>query len=165
MKSNYQKLKTRRRCNNQGDLEEEIEQQSKLMFPNIESFVKPKDNLNDTSSNVIFHKPSNMSLWSLSKKYNYSLEYINNNNFYLFFFSISIIRPIICPYKNCRKAIAVASMEHHFAHEHKRVPLIKTQLDARNGLDLYLDDVHYSERLCLVLINVIDKDGLPKEIK
>lgn len=36
---------------------------------------------------------------------------------------------------------------------------IKTKLDARNGLDLHVDHVRYNEKLCLVLIDLLDQDN------
>lgn len=77
----------------------------------------------------------------------------------MYFFS-NDFRPIVCPYKSCKKAIAVGQMEDHFLHEHNNVTLIKTQFDARNGLDLHVNDIRYNERICLVLINIINEDNV-----
>lgn len=117
------------------------------MFPNPEEFSTTKD-MKTSSQIQVMYKPSNMSLWSLSKKLvrifvNSALIYFNN------------FRPLICPNRLCKKAIAISSIEDHFAHEHKNVALIKTEIDSRNGLDLHLEDINYNEKLCLVLINVI----------
>lgn len=54
-------------------------------------------------------------------------------------------------------------MENHFSHEHNNVALIKTQLEARNGLDINIKDIHYNERLCLVLINIIEESDRDNE--
>lgn len=65
---------------------------------------------------------------------------------------------MICPYKDCAKAIAVNAIDSHFRYEHKKVACITTSLEARNGLNLSLGDIKYHETLCIILINLMEDE-------
>lgn len=66
-------------------------------------------------------------------------------------------RPLHCPHKDCNRTIAVSSLDSHFRYEHKYVAFIDTHLEARNGLEFFIDDVKLNEILCVVIINIMDK--------
>lgn len=71
----------------------------------------------------------------------------------------SDFRPIICPHHTCNKSIAVSSFDSHFKYEHPDIPLIHTYLNGRNGFELYVDEVKYNQKLCIVLINALGNSG------
>lgn len=54
----------------------------------------------------------------------------------------------------------MSSLDSHFRYEHKYVAFIDTHLEARNGLEFFIDDVKLNEILCVVVINIIDKARL-----
>ncbi|KAG5894305.1 hypothetical protein JTB14_015545 [Gonioctena quinquepunctata] len=67
-------------------------------------------------------------------------------------------RPLQCPKADCSKFISLFTLESHFKYEHKEVPIILTQLDARSALEFYPRDVRYGVTQCIVLLNVINHD-------
>ncbi|KAJ8969619.1 hypothetical protein NQ317_005530, partial [Molorchus minor] len=66
--------------------------------------------------------------------------------------------PIQCPKADCNKFVSLFTFESHFKHEHKEIPIILTQLDARSALEFYPRDVRYGRIQCIVLLNVINHD-------
>ncbi|KAJ8918344.1 hypothetical protein NQ315_008037 [Exocentrus adspersus] len=76
-------------------------------------------------------------------------------------------RPLQCPKPECSKFVSLFTLESHFKYEHKEVPIILTQLDARSALEFYPKDVRYGITQCIVLLNVINHDFssiLPRHI-
>ncbi|XP_072396892.1 uncharacterized protein [Diabrotica undecimpunctata] len=67
-------------------------------------------------------------------------------------------RPIQCPKANCNKFVSLFTLGSHFKYEHKEVPIILTQLDARSALEFYPRDIAYNVTKCIVLLNVINYD-------
>ncbi|KAJ8941019.1 hypothetical protein NQ318_006448 [Aromia moschata] len=67
-------------------------------------------------------------------------------------------RPLQCPKADCNKFVSLFTLESHFKYEHKEVPIILTQLDARSALEFYPRDVRYGVIQCIVLLNVINHD-------
>ncbi|XP_050514575.1 uncharacterized protein LOC114334951 [Diabrotica virgifera virgifera] len=67
-------------------------------------------------------------------------------------------RPIQCPKANCNKFVSLFTLGAHFKYEHKEVPIILTQLDARSALEFYPRDIAHNVTKCIVLLNVINYD-------
>lgn len=65
-------------------------------------------------------------------------------------------RPVNCPQASCNKSIGVSCFDAHFAHEHPAVPVIRTCLENRNGLELHLDHLKCNRKACVALLNVIE---------
>ncbi|GJQ86698.1 hypothetical protein Trydic_g14774 [Trypoxylus dichotomus] len=96
-------------------------------------------------------------------------KYVNNNSnintmpsFHVSATSLMSLskRPLHCPHKDCHRTIAVSSLDSHFRYDHKYVAFIDTHLEARNGLEFFVDDVKLNEILCVVIINIIDKSDV-----
>ncbi|ENN81501.1 hypothetical protein HUJ04_002785 [Dendroctonus ponderosae] len=69
-------------------------------------------------------------------------------------------RPVRCPNADCSKYISVCTLESHFKHEHKEVPIVSTRLDARCASEFYPRDVRYGTIQCIVLLKVINAEFL-----
>nr|CAI5833983.1 unnamed protein product [Callosobruchus analis] len=67
-------------------------------------------------------------------------------------------RPLQCPKADCNRYISVFSLESHFRYEHKEVPVILTQLDARSALEFSPKNLRYGVTNCIVLVSVMDFD-------
>ncbi|CAG9859388.1 unnamed protein product [Phyllotreta striolata] len=67
-------------------------------------------------------------------------------------------RPLQCPKADCNKFISLFTLESHFKYEHKEVPVVFAQLDARSALEFSPRDVRYNVTQCIVLLNVINHD-------
>ncbi|VEN46129.1 unnamed protein product, partial [Callosobruchus maculatus] len=67
-------------------------------------------------------------------------------------------RPLQCPKADCNKYISVFTLESHFRYEHKEVPVILTQLDARSALEFSPKNLRYGVTNCIVLVSVMDFD-------
>ncbi|CAH1117860.1 unnamed protein product [Phaedon cochleariae] len=67
-------------------------------------------------------------------------------------------RPLQCPKADCNKFVSLFTLESHFKYEHKEVPIILTQLDARSALEFYPQDIRYGVTQCIVLLNVVNHD-------
>nr|CAH7736370.1 unnamed protein product [Callosobruchus chinensis] len=67
-------------------------------------------------------------------------------------------RPLQCPKADCNKYISVFTLESHFRYEHKEVPVILTQLDARSGSVFSPKNLRYGITNCIALVSVMDFD-------
>ncbi|KAI4464351.1 hypothetical protein MML48_3g00009141 [Holotrichia oblita] len=107
-------------------------------------------------SNKMFPQPG---LYSDRDKQKNTNNICNISNFHLSNISLMSLskRPLHCPHKDCNRTIAVSSLDSHFRYEHKYVAFIDTHLEARNGLEFFVDDVKLNEILCVVIINIMDK--------
>ncbi|XP_025830560.1 uncharacterized protein LOC108735006 isoform X2 [Agrilus planipennis] len=65
-------------------------------------------------------------------------------------------KPVCCPYFSCNKTIAVTTFYDHFRYEHPSVTFLDTKFEIRNGLNFRLEDIHYNERHCILLINILN---------
>lgn len=66
--------------------------------------------------------------------------------------------PIVCPHMNCHCHIAILRLSHHFLHEHKDVPFIKTALEAPISIEINLNEVKYNGITCITLIGPLDTE-------
>lgn len=67
-----------------------------------------------------------------------------------------VCRPVNCPHSNCHKSVAISAFDAHFTHEHPKVQVIHTYLESRNGMEIYLDRISYSNKICIVRLNVLE---------
>ncbi|KAF2881413.1 hypothetical protein ILUMI_24753 [Ignelater luminosus] len=110
----------------------------KKMFPEPDSIVR--ESVNEATSKRSFHSYLRGDTCST-----HSLSHLSR-------------KPVNCPYPGCEKTIAITAVDGHFKYEHKFVACISTCFDTRNGLEFNPHDVKYNEKLCIVLINIVDEE-------
>ncbi|XP_060518405.1 uncharacterized protein LOC132697129 [Cylas formicarius] len=65
-------------------------------------------------------------------------------------------KPLQCPKDECNKYISIGTLEFHFKTEHKDVPVICPNLDARCASKFYLRDIRYCVVQCIALLKIED---------
>ncbi|KAL1497027.1 hypothetical protein ABEB36_008056 [Hypothenemus hampei] len=108
-----------------------VDSKGKKFMPHPEKYVRSSQLVN------LLHGHQNLSFISLSK------------------------RPLQCPKADCNKYISVFTLESHFKHEHKEVPIVSIHLDARCASEFYPRDVRYCTTQCIVLLKMINTEILP----
>ncbi|XP_057666513.1 uncharacterized protein LOC130900136 isoform X1 [Diorhabda carinulata] len=67
-------------------------------------------------------------------------------------------KPLQCPKASCSKFVSLFTLESHFRYEHKEIPIVITQVDARSALEFYLKDIPDNVTQCVALFNIIGYD-------
>ncbi|XP_066251136.1 uncharacterized protein [Euwallacea similis] len=63
-------------------------------------------------------------------------------------------RPLQCPKTDCKKFISVCSLESHFKHEHKEVPVVHSHLNTCCSFQFNPRDLRYYTTQCFVLLKL-----------